>query len=307
VERALADPPRFDYETSTRSHRRRYVSGALGDDRLAAAIDQAALATLRATAYLEASVRADERSQGARIDGRADLAAWHLAEARQLFEIGREWSGEMAVTLNVLAASWAAFAVDSDLDGVPLPADVLEEDLPPQAREALSRTGLVVGDLDLSIGGPEEARVLRAAGRSTVGAVALDSAVATRALALSAGKAAGDARALPRRIFDEPGAALVTGDFLQAERARQRGDLIEAHQYLLQAADRGSVSAMFEIGVVAHEMGDIAQAREWLDRAATLAAPLPSVEYKAALKQLPEGYGLLPPPKGIEGPGDDEG
>lgn len=153
VERILADPPRFDYETSTRARRRRYIPGALGDDRLADATDQAALATLRAAAYLEASVRADKRSQGARIAGRANLVNWHLEEAHQLLEAGRKWSGQMAVALNVLAVTWAAFAVDSDLDGTPLPVEIPEGGLPLQGLESLARTGLVVNDLDLSIGG----------------------------------------------------------------------------------------------------------------------------------------------------------
>ncbi len=201
VERILADPPRFDYETSTRARRRRYISGVLGDDQLAVAIDQAALATLRAAAYLEASVRADERSQGARVAGRIDLVDWHLEEARHLFEIGKKWSGEMSVSLNVLAVTWAAFAVDSELDDAPLPAEISEGSMPPQALESLGQAGLVVSDLDLSIGRPEETRVVLAPGRSTVGDIALDSATTTRALAWSAGKIAAGARVLPQRAF----------------------------------------------------------------------------------------------------------
>jgi hypothetical protein len=306
VERILADPPRFDYETSTRARRRRYISGALGDDRLAVSTDQAALATLRAAAYLEASVRADERSQGARIAGRADLVGWHLEEAHHLFEVGRKWSGEMAVALNVLAVTWAAFAVDSDLDEAPLPDDIPEGGLPPQALEGLARTGLVVSDLDLSIGRPEEARVVLAPGRSTVGDIALDLATTTRALSWSAGKVAAGERALPRRAFEEQ-APPVAGEHRLALQAKESGDLDEAQRHLLPAAEQGSVDAMFDLGAIAHAKGDRLRAREWLDRAAALSAPLPRIEYMKVIEELPDDDQLPPSPPGeIEGSDEEE-
>lgn len=306
VERILADPPRFDYETSTRARRRRYISGALGDDRLAVATDQAALATLRAAAYLEASVRADERSQGARIAGRTNLVNWHLEEARHLYEVGRRWSGEMAVALNVLAVNWAAFAVDSDLDDAPLPADIREGALPSQALEALDRTGLVVGDLDLSVGRPNEARIVLGPDRSTVGDVALDLATTTRTLALSAGKVAAGERALPRRGFEEQALLPMSSEHRLALQAKESGDLDDAQRRLLPAAERGSVDAMFDLGAIAHLRGDQLGAREWLDRAAALSAPLPWVEYMKAIEQLPDDDQLPPPPIEIEGPDKEE-
>ncbi len=305
VERILGYPPRFDYETSTRARRRRYISGVLGDDQLAVAIDQAALATLRAAAYLEASVRADERSQGARVAGRIDLVDWHLEEARHLFEIGKKWSGEMSVSLNVLAVTWAAFAVDSELDDAPLPAEISEGSMPPQALESLGRAGLVVGDLDLSIGRPEEMRVVLASGRSTVGDIALDSATTTRALARSAGKIAAGERVLPQRAF-EGQAPPITEEHRLALKARESGDLDEAQRRLLPAAERGSVDAMFDLGAIAHERGDRSKAREWLDRAAEMSVPLPRTVYMKAIDQLPDDDVLLPPPNEIDGT-DEEG
>jgi TPR repeat protein len=306
VERVLADPPRFDYETSTRARRRRYVPEALGDDRLAVATDQAALATLRAAAYFEASVRADERSQGARIAGRADLMNWHLDEARHLFELGRRWSGEMAVALNVLAMSWGAFTVNSSLDEVPMPEEVPAGGLPSQAREALDRTGLVVGDIDLSIGRPEDARVALAPGRSTVGDLALDSAMTTRALAWAAGKVAAGERAFPPRTFEERALPSISRAYRLALQSKERGDLEEAQQHLLPAAERGSVDAMFELGSIAHAKGDRAQAREWLDRAAALSAPPPSIDYMKEVQRLPDDDQLPSSPKELDEPDKEE-
>jgi hypothetical protein len=305
VERILADPPRFDYETSTRARRRKYVSGALGDDRLAIATDQAALATLRAAAYLEASVRADDRSQGARIAGRADLVDWHLEEAHALLEEGRRWSGEMAAALNVLAITWAAFAVDSELDATPLPTDIPEGPLPPQALEGLARTGLVFSDLDLSIGRPEEARIVLAPGRSTVGDIALDSAIITRALARSGEKVAAGKRALPRRAFEE-WRSPVAEEHRLALRAQERGDWDEAQRLLLPVAEQGSVDAMFDLGAIAYARRDRSKAREWLDRAAAMSTPLPRVEYMKAIDEIPDGDQLSPPPGEIEGPDEEE-
>lgn len=305
VERMLADPPRFDYEISTRARRRRYVAGALGDDRLAVATDQAALATLRATAYLEASVRADERSQGAQIAGRTDLVGWHLEEAHHLFEIGRKWAGEMAVALNVLAVTWAAFAVDSELDTAPLPTNIPEGNLPPPALEGLARTGLVFSDLDLLVGKPEEVRVVLAPGHSTVGDIALDSATTTRALARSAEKVAVGRRALPRRAFEELAPSLP-GEHRLALQAKERGDLNEAQRLLLPAAERGSVDAMFDLGAIAHATGDRPRAREWLDRAAAVGTPLPRIKYMKAIDQASEEDQLSPPPGEIEGPDEEE-
>jgi hypothetical protein len=298
VERVLADPPRFDYETATRAHRRRYIPGVLGDDRLAVATDQAAVATLRATAYLEASVRADERSQGARIDGHIDFADWHLEEARHLFELAMKWSGEMAVALNVLALSWAAFAVDSAIDALPLPDDIHAGDFPPEARTTFDRTGLVTDDLDLVIGQPEVRHVL-ASGPSTVGDVALESAVSTRELSRRVGQVAGGRRALPQRAGVEAAPLSSTAEYSEV---LQRGGPEAVKQRLLPAAERGSTDAMFDLGTLSHAKGDRAEARVWLSEAAALSAPLPQKEYLSEVQRLTEYEQLLPPPRQLESP-----
>lgn len=292
VERVLADPPRFDYETGTRAHRRRYRSGVLGDDQLAIATDQAAIATLRATAYLEASVRADERSQGARIDGRVDLADHHFQEARHLFELAMKWSGEMAVALDTLALSWAAFAVNSSIDELPLPDDIAEGNLPPEARTTFDRTGLVTDDLELTITQPEGIQSELRAGPRTVGDLALDSAVITRELSQSADRVARGKRALPRRagIDAEPLSSTV-----ENRRELQQDDLEKEKQRLLPVAERGSANAMFDLGAVAHALGDHADARTWLNRAAALHAPLPPTEYLHEVELTMEYEQLISP------------
>ncbi|HEU4905227.1 MAG TPA: hypothetical protein VFT19_03825 [Solirubrobacterales bacterium] len=298
VERALNDPPRSDWETATRAHRRRYVSGALGDDRLAIATDQAAIATLRATAYLEASVRADERAQGARLAGRNDFVAQQLERASNLFELAMSWSGEMAVSLNALALSWAAYAADSGLDDRPLPATIAEVALPSAGHEAFSRTRLVTADLKLEIGRPEDVRlVVDRPGRNTVGDVAIESAVSTRELSRSAGEVAMGRRALPRRTAAEPELLSPASTRLLLE----ADDRAEARRHLVQAAEDGSSDAMFNLGALAREGGDRAEARAWFDRAATATAPVSPPQYRLEVKRADDSeQRSLSLPKQIE-------
>lgn len=289
VERLLADPPRLDFETGTRARRRRYVAGTLGDDRLAVATDEAAIATLRAAAYFEAAVRADERSQGAALEGQAGLAEWQLGLSRRLLELGQMWSGEMAVALNAFAQSWAAYAVESELDTLALPeADLPPRELPPEAREALDRTGLVVGDLDLTIGWPTELDRQALAGAST-GDLAIEAARATRTVSLSTRRVAGGRRALPERTGEDEAlpSLLPSPD-----------DVAVVERRLLPAAEGGSADAMFELGSLAHDRGDRAEAREWLERAARASAPRPRGVFLAEAREWTERAEreLSPPP-----------
>jgi hypothetical protein len=297
VERVLDDPPRFDYRTATYARRRRYVPGALGGSQLALATDQAAIATLRATAYLEASVRADERSQGARIDGHDSLADWHLEERANHFEMALRWSGEMAVALNVLAYSWAAFAVDSGLDEVEIPTEIAGRDLSPEEHAALTSTGLVTDDLDLEIDRREGVQQVLALGPETVGSLALESAVSTRRLSWTTGQVARGRRALPERAGEEAGQLLPSPE---RQRALPRGDLETAAQRLLPAAEQGSADAMFELGLIANAKGDHVLARNWLSQAAAVSAPRSQEEYLVRLERAPEYEQILPPPKQLE-------
>ena len=298
VERLLADPPRFDYETSTRARRRRYETGALGEGQLAAATDQAAISTLRAAAYFEASVRADERSQGARITGRDEFVTWHLEEARRLFVMGKRWSGEMAATFNAMTVFFTAAVLDAGLDEAPLPDHIRLGELPAPAQEALRGTGLVVPELDPTVVREAEAHVVRRPGLSTVGDLAFDSAMKTRALTRAADKVAAGARALPARpsVRQLPATA---NDERRALQSREQGDLETARQYFLRAVEGGSADAMFELGALAHEMGDREKAREWLDRAATQSASMVKIDLKE-IEAWSDSAQLPPPPKQLE-------
>jgi hypothetical protein len=293
VERVLADPPRSDYQTATYAHRRRYIPGALGDSPLALATDQAAVATLRATAYLEASVRADERSQGARIDGHDSLADWHLEERANHFELALRWSGEMAVALTVLAYSWAAFAIDSGLGDVAIPTDIPERDFFPEERAGLERTGLVTHDLDLVTGRREDVRQVLALGFSTVGDVALESAVSTRELSRATDQVARGTRALPERADQEAEQLLPSAE--EREEALRGVDLESAMPRLLPAAEQGSADAMFDLGLIANARGDHAAARNWLSQAAAVSAPRSREEYFVQLERVREYEQITPP------------
>lgn len=285
VERLLADPPRFDFETGTRSRRRRYVAGALGDDRLAVATDEAAIATLRAAAYFEAAVRADERSQGAALEGRTEFAEWQLGQSRRLLELGQMWSGEMAIALNTFAQSWAAYAVESELDTLALPeADLPPRELPPDARAAFNRTGLVVGDLDLIVRWPAELD-RQALATATTGDLAIEAARTTRTVSWSTRRVAGGRRALPERAGEDEALPPTAGDVAEVE------------QQLLPAAEGGSADAMFELGSLAHDRGHRADAREWFERAARASAPRPRGVFLAEAREWTErAERELPPP-----------
>jgi len=298
VERLLADPPRADYETETRAHRRRFLAGAVGEDPLAIATDHAAIATLRATAYFEAAVRADERSQGAQMDGRGALAEWQLHLARELFRQGKRWSGEMAISLDTLAVTFAAFAVESRLDEAPLPDGIPETELP---REVLSRSGFALNRLDLTIGRPEETRIAIGEGRATVGEVALESAIATRELARSAVVVAAGERALPRGTTRELESPFVPGERQLSKVTRFDP---EDRERLLPAAEKGSVDAMFQLGALAHEGGDREEARRWLGRAAELSALR---EPRGYLREIQKWDEAQQPTQGeLESPGEEQ-
>jgi TPR repeat protein len=279
VKRLLADPPRLDFETETRARRRRYVAGALGDNRLAVATDEAAIATLRAAAYFEAAVRADERSQGAALEGRAQLAEWQLSQSRRLLELGKMWSGEMAVALNAFAQSWAAYAAESELETLALPqADLTPRPLPPEAREALDRTGLVVGDLDLTVRWPAELDRQALVGAST-GDLAIEAARTTRTVSWSTRQVAGGRRALPERSGEDEALPPLLPP---ADGAA------EVEQWLLPAAEGGSADAMFDLGSLAHDRGDRAAAREWFERAARANTPRPRDVFLAEAREWTE-------------------
>lgn len=156
VNRILDDPPRNDYLTPTKAKSRRYLAGQLGVGDLALATDNAAIAILHYTAYLEATVRADERGQGARRSGDDVVAEEREYEAGVFIERARAANVAKAEALNDLSLAWARFAIES-----PAGAQATEvPHLPVGGRgSAVGRSRLVAGDLGLD-------RQMEAAARS---------------------------------------------------------------------------------------------------------------------------------------------
>jgi hypothetical protein len=190
------------------------------------------------------------------------------------------WSGEMAVSLNAFAQSWAAYTVESELDTLVLPdaAGLSPRELPLDVRRTLDRTGLVVGDLDLTLGWPNELdrQVLAEA---SVGDLAIEAARTTRSVSWSTRQVAGGRRALPERTGeDEALRPLPSG----------AGDVAQIEQRLLPAAEGGSADAMFELGSLAHDRGDRAEAQGWLERAASTSAPRPRSVFLAEAQEWEE-------------------
>lgn len=266
VDRILEDPPRFDYEVRTQAHPRRYRTGMLGDDDLAVATDHVAVAALRVVAYLEAAVRADERGQGAGEHGREELEQAQLARAARAMERAQIAEVVLSSRLDELGIALAAFASDDRLSSLPTPSIGGRVNLPTRGLRALSRTGLVVSDLDLSVEIDERDE----AGRSFGGPlptrpffdVALDVAQRTRELAAAGAQVA-------RPVIDLP----TSPRYADALAARRRGELDVASELLRAEAEVGSGDAMFELGVLARERGDLTDAKRWMTAAAALRRP----------------------------------
>jgi hypothetical protein len=301
VDRALDDPPRRDYSTRTRARPRRYVVGTLGTDDLSIATDAAATAVLRASAYWEALVRADERAMGARSRNQPDLEQERLAEAARLLDGALESGVVAAGKLSNLSIVWAAVAQSRDVRRAsvgPRPegegAVDLRSLLRPRARKAFERTGLVVDDLDVTV------HVSRGDRARPVEDQILESARRTRRLAQTT-------RALGQQIHrrptlegtrtpESPGismAALTRGiewdwdvperdqDDLSAAEARDvsaifelglverdRGETSSAERLFRQAAARGNADAMFELSMIERDRGEFSSAERWLREAA---------------------------------------
>jgi hypothetical protein len=306
VERVLADPPRHDYTTETRARRRRYVPGAFGEDRLGLAIDQAAIATLRATAYMDAAVRADERSQGARGDGADERAEWQLSQAHWLMDNAKARSAEMASALDVLSMAWTAHAADSRLGEVLVPDVAPGRELPSRAHDTLRRVGLVVDDLDLSAD-PSAAAEHYAAGirPRTFLDSAIESAQSTRALAGRAEQVAGRPGGLGSLAERRGLPVSIAEDYRRGLSAREAGDLAEAQQYMLRAAEGGSADAMFELGAIAGSRGDQQEARRWLDMAAERNPPQLKIVFESL--EGPPASPRLPMPQELGDGPDDQG
>lgn len=178
-------------------------------------------------------------------------------------------------------------------DDLPVPDYVPAGGLPPGARDAFDRTGLVTEDLNLRVDQEEVRRVLEP-GPGSLGDLALESAVTMQELSVSSAQVSRGRRALPRRtgVQAEPlSHAAEHGVALQGD------DSAAAKQRLLPAAEQGSTDAMFDLDALAHARGDRSEARVWLSRAAALNAPLPGIDYISQFEQVVEDERLISPPR----------
>jgi hypothetical protein len=262
IDRILDDPPRFEYATETRARSRRYHVGQFGDSDLAVATDAAVVATLRVTAYLEASVRADERAQGAQISGDPDSARLRSEEAIIFRERARAADADRAIWLDALSLTWADWATESGAAAA-APQVPQQTDMRDEITSAAAIAGMVTSDLNLAPASP-----VRPEGRPRV---LLDAAISTRRLARSA------------ETFFRAAPTALAEDFVTRQRepalpeqyqegllARERGDLPQAESLFRQAADAGSTDAMFELGSVALQGENHSAARDWFARAMDL-------------------------------------
>lgn len=305
-ERALDDPPRSDFQTPTKAHRRRYRTGFLGDSPLASATDAAAIAALRVVSYREAVVRADERAQGAALADHDDLEQERLIEATQLTERSRECERILAATLDVLGMAWAdAIVSEPQLREAEVPSfDNHRVNVPSEAWEALKGTGLVTADLEvadkidmpLTLLGDDWIRP-----RSLVD-LAVVTAQNVRTLALASARVATQSEDLHVQLAVLAGSRRVMSEeYERALSAWDAGDRDKALALMQSAAEAGSPDAMFELGVLARDQGDYHDVQRWLRMATEHNVPqmpqedefthalgpvIPSVEQLQSVRQL---------------------
>jgi len=289
IDRALADPPRDDFATSTRARSRRYIAGHLGGDELGDATDEVAVVTLRSAAYLEAMVRADERAQGARTHGRLDLEHERLLEAARMVD---GFKAASWVRANALERLSFAFAASSQREQFGQPQSTpVTAGLPPivDARslmsastlDAVRRTGLVLKDLDLRVSVPR-----MPSGRSKA---VLDVLQATSRLARTTRGAITIAERLaplrPQQDFDDATAVERAADVERAL-AHQREDF-EEYDELYEvdafAARTGDAAAATQLADDELNRGRFESARRWFEIASASGSAQAQTELGAML------------------------
>lgn len=310
IDRALDDPPRRDFTTRTRARSRRYLPGQLGTSDAAIATDAAAVATLRVAAYLEAMVRADERSLGAHLAGEEGVAEERAREARDFLERARAAEALKAERLKWLGGTWAELGVNPELatQQVEPNPEALASDGRLRsafvAREA-QRAGLVVSDLDLRIE-PETTAAETASG-ALITAARRTRALADASNAVFEAARSEEARRLIRFALPAP----TPPEYERGLRARSTGRIDEAMRLFERAADRGSPDAMFELAELSLERERPVEARDWYRRASNatqrnVARATKRVELLDLDRAVGpyEGYSLPSPPSKLP-PGDD--
>jgi tetratricopeptide (TPR) repeat protein len=183
IQRALDDPPRRDFAIATRAKPRRYIRGRLGDDAISKATDEAALAGLRATSYLEALVRADERAAGATAAGNEVIANSQLDDASRMLDGVRAGAVLWSVALRELAGAIATYSrgeLAPNYYELLAPGTTVElfDTTGFVSQQALLSTGLVVKDISLPL------EILPAG--TDVQAAAVDAALGSKMLAYEA-------------------------------------------------------------------------------------------------------------------------
>jgi hypothetical protein len=230
---------------------------------LAVATDAAVVATLRVAAYLEASVRADERAQGAEAAREEGVARTRLEEAFIFRERARAAEADRAIWLDALSVTWADWATAPGVFEPPVAREPARLDIRPLYRAAASRAGMVISKLSLPQPEPAEARQ----GPTAI----LEAVSSAKKLARSS------------EVFFRDAPSTLAGDFVARRRepalpegyqqgviAREEGDLERAESLLIGAANAGSTDAMYELGSIAMLREDLTGARKWFRRAMDL-------------------------------------
>lgn len=156
VQRILDDPPRPDYEVPVRARRRRFEGGELRQP-IERATAEFADTVLTRSAYLEATVRADERGQQALIVGDISEARTRRDEGRRAAERAAFASEDVSLATEHLLSAWtmsgeldALFrdARENRLATAGIRGEIdAEAVLAESTMEYVNRTGLVTGDL----------------------------------------------------------------------------------------------------------------------------------------------------------------
>jgi uncharacterized protein YegP (UPF0339 family) len=159
LEKALSDPPRDDYLSQTIPRRRRFHAEALGESPLERRTSAFCVAVLDANAYLEAMVRADERSLGALEAGATELQRSHAQTSARYAQEAARLQGRVADSARSLSQTFDQAVPEAGDPGQLGDDDVravterpLEDLLPPPAIESLIRAGVRKDDLTHPLG-----------------------------------------------------------------------------------------------------------------------------------------------------------
>jgi hypothetical protein len=137
----IDDPPRYDYQVNTRPQRGWFkpeaLTGRLTEAQIALASELA-----EGDALLRAAVRADERAQGAYLDGRLDLADWQANMSDAFFDafVTRQpIAADLAAVVSEEVRAEPAFRAVRPIPG---PERSLSQVLDPNVRESLLEAGV---------------------------------------------------------------------------------------------------------------------------------------------------------------------